>query len=261
MDKALQVAASGMLAQKLYIDVIANNLANVNTTGFKKSNLEFQDLLYETLRSAGEPTGAEQRRPASLQLGNGTRVVATTRSFSQGTVVATNNPLDMAINGDGFLMVRLPDGRTAYTRDGSLKISGDGTIVTADGYIVEPELTIPEDAQQISIRPDGQVEVVIVGEVEPVPLGQIELARFINPAGLKSMGHNLFTETSASGTPFIGTPGKDGLGEIDQGYLEGSNVDVVEEMVNMIEAQRAYEINSKSIKTAEDMYQVENRLT
>jgi len=260
MEKALQIAASGMQAQKLYIDVIANNLANVNTTAFKKSNLEFQDLLYETIKTAGTPTGTQNEIPVNMEIGNGTRVVATTRSFEQGTITETGNPLDVAINGDGFLMVRMPDGRTAYTRDGTLKISGDGTIVTSDGYIVEPELTVPEDAQQITIRPDGQVEVLVFGEVEPIPLGQIELARFINPAGLRAIGHNLYEETSASGTPFVGTPGTDGLGELYQGYLEGSNVDVVKEMVSMIEAQRAYEINSKAIKTAEEMYQIENRL-
>ncbi|NOX38045.1 MAG: flagellar basal-body rod protein FlgG [Calditrichaeota bacterium] len=260
MDKVLQIAASGMQAQKLYIDVIANNLANVNTTGYKKMDLQFQDLLYETIREAGEPTNGLFRRPTSLELGNGVRVVATQRSFQQGLITETGNPLDIAIQGDGFLVVRLPDGRNAYTRDGSLKITADGTLVTADGYIVEPEITIPEDAQQITIRPDGQVEVLVVGEKEPIPLGQIELARFINPAGLKSLGRNLFEETVASGTPYIGLPGEEGLGELHQGFLETSNVDVVEQMVQMIEAQRAYEINSKAIKTAEDMYRVENRL-
>lgn len=260
MDKVLQVAASGMQAQKMFIDVIANNLANVNTTGFKKSALEFQDLLYETLRKAGESSGAAQVRPAGLQIGNGARAVTTFRSFSQGAVEATNNPLDIAIEGDGFLVVRLPDGRNAYTRDGSLKLSADGSIVTSDGYIVEPELSIPEDAQQIIIRRDGQVEALLVGEPEPLPIGQLELARFVNPAGLSAIGHNLYEETAASGTPFKGTPGENGLGQINQGFLETSNVDVVEEMVDMISAQRAYEINSKAIKTAEDMYDVENRL-
>ncbi len=261
MDKVLHVAASGMQSQKLYIDVIANNLANVNTTGFKKSNLNFQDLLYETVREAGSPTEGAQSRPVGLELGNGSRAVATHRSFSQGPITATNNPLDIAIQGDGLFVVRLPDGRNAYTRDGALKVSSDGLIVTSDGYVVEPEITLPEDAQQVSIRSDGQVEVLLFGETQFSQIGQIELARFINPAGLSALGHNLYEETSASGTPTTGTPGADGLGELAQGFLEDSNVDVVEEMVAMIAAQRAYEINSKAIKTAEDMYQVENRLT
>lgn len=261
MDKVLHVAASGMQSQKLYIDVIANNLANVNTTGFKKSNLNFQDLLYETVREAGEPTEGAQSRPVGLELGNGSRAVATHRSFSQGAITATNNPLDVAIQGDGLFVVRLPDGRNAYSRDGALKVSSDGLIVTSDGYVVEPEITLPEDAQQVIIRNDGQVDVLLFGETQFSQIGQIELARFINPAGLSALGHNLYEETGASGTPTTGTPGTDGLGELAQGFLEDSNVDVVEEMVAMIAAQRAYEINSKAIKTAEDMYQVENRLT
>ncbi len=261
MDKVLQVAASGMQAQKLFIDVIANNLANVNTTGYKKSDLEFQDLLYQTIRRAGEPTSAQQKRPSSLQLGNGARVVATTRSFAQGAIVETDNPLDIAIDGDGFFMVRMPDGRTGYTRDGSFKLSADGSLVTADGYILEPEITLPQDTRQVIIRPDGQVEVLLHGESESFPVGQLEMARFVNPAGLNALGHNLFEETPASGPPFVSTPGQDGLGLLQQGFLENSNVDVVEEMVNMIEAQRAYEINSKVIRTADQMYEVENRLT
>ncbi|MCB0263613.1 MAG: flagellar basal-body rod protein FlgG [Calditrichia bacterium] len=260
MDKVLYVAASGMQAQKLYIDVIANNLANVNTTGFKKSAINFQDLLYESIRDAGEPTEGAQNRPVPLQLGNGSRAVATNKSFAQGAITVTENPLDIAIQGDGFMMVRMPDGNAAYTRDGALKISSDGLIVTTDGYVVEPELTIPEDAQQIVIRADGQVEVLSFGETQFSQIGQLELARFINPAGLESMGHNLYRETAASGTPFSGIPGTEGLGSLAQGFLEASNVDVVEEMVAMIAAQRAYEINSKAIRTAEEMYDIENRL-
>ncbi len=260
MDKALQAAASGMQAQKLTIDVIANNLANVNTTGYKKSNLEFQDLLYETIKSAGEATGGDRTRPGALQVGNGTRVVTTQRSFQQGSITATENPLDIAIEGDGFLVVRMPDGTAAYTRDGSLKMTADGTLVTSDGYIVEPEITVPEDAQQVNIRKDGEVEALLFGETEATPLGQIELARFVNPAGMESMGQNLYRETSASGAPFTSTPGLDGLGQLHQGYLETSNVDVVQEMVDMIEAQRAYELNSKTIKTTEDIYHIVTQL-
>lgn len=260
MEKVLEVAASGMQAQKLFIDVIANNLANVNTTGFKKSSLEFQDLLYESIREAGEPTEGAQKRPAGLQLGNGSRAIATHRSFEQGAVTGTGNPLDLAVDGEGFFVVRMPDGQNGYTRDGSFKVSAEGQIVTSDGFVVQPEITLPEDTQQVIIRPDGQIEVFLSGETAPLPLGQLELVRFVNPAGLKAMGHNLFQETAASGTPFTGNPGEDGLGQISQGYLETSNVDVVEEMVNMIAAQRAYEINSKAIQTAQEMYNVENRL-
>ncbi len=260
MDKALQIAASGMQAQKLTIDVIANNLANVNTTGYKRSRLEFQDLLYQNLKSAGESTGNDNRRPIGLQIGNGTRVVATQRSFQQGTITETGNALDIAIEGDGFLVVRMPDGSFAYTRDGALKISADGLLVTSQGYILEPEITIPEDTQQIVIRKDGEIEVTLYGETEPSILGQLELARFINPAGLEAMGENLFRETVASGQPFMGTAGQDGLGLIHQGFLETSNVDVVKEMVEMIEAQRAYELNSKTIKTSEDMLRTVTQL-
>lgn len=260
MDKALEAAASGMQAQKLMIEVIANNLANVNTSGFKKSGLQFQDLLYETIQAAGETTGTGQTQPAPLEIGSGTKVVSTQRSFRQGTVRATENPLDLAIEGDGFLIVRQPDGNPAYTRDGSLKINAEGTLVTSDGYIVEPELSIPEDTQQIMIRNDGQVEILAYGESEATPLGQLELARFINPEGLEAMGQNLFRQTPASGDPFTGTPGTEGLGVIHQGFLETSNVDVVKEMVGMIEAQRAYELNSKTIKTTEDLDRIISQL-
>ncbi|GAB4336196.1 MAG: flagellar basal-body rod protein FlgG [Calditrichia bacterium] len=260
MDKSLQIAASGMQAQKLTIDVIANNLANVNTHGYKRSNLEFQDLLYETIKAAGEATGNQEMRPTALQVGNGTRVIATQRSFQSGSIEATDNPLDLAIEGDGFFQVRMPDGNLAYTRSGSFKLTADGTIVTADGYIVEPEITVPEDTREIVVTKDGQVQALLQGETEASPLGQLELARFINPAGLEAVGQNLFRETAASGTPFVGNPGEDGLGLVHQGYLETSNVDVVQEMVRMIEAQRAYELNSKSIKTSEDMFRTVSQI-
>lgn len=260
MDKSLQIAASGMQAQKLTIDVIANNLANVNTHGYKRSNLEFQDLLYETIKAAGEATGSQEMRPTALQVGNGTRVIATQRSFHSGSIEATDNPLDLAIEGDGFFQVRMPDGNLAYTRAGSFKLTADGTIVTADGYILEPEITIPEDTREIVVTKDGQIQALLQGETEASPLGQLELARFINPAGLEAVGQNLFRETAASGTPFVGNPGEDGLGLVHQGYLETSNVDVVQEMVRMIEAQRAYELNSKSVKTSEDMFRTVSQL-
>ena len=260
MDKVLQIAASGMQAQKLNIDVIANNLANVNTNGYKKSMLEFQDLLYENIRQAGEPTSDSNFRPAGLQLGNGARAITTHRTFAQGAVVATNNSLDIAIEGEGFFMVQMPDGTNAYTRNGAFKLSAEGSLVTADGYIVDPEFNFPEDVQQVAITNDGFVQAYLAGETEPTELGQMELARFVNPAGLNALGRNLYAETSASGTPLTGAPGEDGLGQLNQGFLETSNVDVVEEMVAMISAQRAYEINSKAIQTAEEMYDVESRL-
>ncbi|GAB4175899.1 MAG: flagellar basal-body rod protein FlgG [Calditrichia bacterium] len=259
MEKTLRIAASGMAAQKMYIDVIANNLANVNTTAFKKSKIEFQDLLYEKV-SVGNVNEDGQSKPATLEIGNGTKPVATFRNFSQGEIVSTGNALDIAIAGDGFFQVRMPDGSFAYTRDGAFKISADGQIVTTDGYVLEPELIIPEDAEQIFISQDGRVDVKLVNDVEPLTLGQIELVKFLNPAGLEAMGQNLYRETSASGNPFVAQPGYEGMGILQQGYLENSNVDVVKEMVDMISAQRAYELNSKSIKTADDMYQVVNQL-
>lgn len=255
MEKTLRIAASGMAAQKMYIDVIANNLANVNTTGYKQTKIEFQDLLYEKITDTRMSETGEAK-PVSIEIGNGTKPVATFRSFSQGEVVNTNNPLDLAILGDGFFQIRMPDGSYAYTRDGSFKLSADGTIVTSDGYILEPELTVPEEAEQIFISQEGRVDVKLVGEVEPITIGQIQLVRFINPAGLEAIGRNLYRETPASGNPLEGEPGKDGLGLLEQGYLESSNVDVVKEMVDMISAQRAYEINSKTIKTADEMFQV-----
>lgn len=259
MEKALRIAASGMAAQKLYIDVIANNLANVNTTGYKQTKLEFQDLLYEKVKVSHMTENGESK-PVTIEIGNGTRPVATFRSFAQGEIVNTGNPLDLAITGDGFFQIRMPDGSLAYTRDGAFKLSADGTIVTSDGYILEPDLTIPEDAEQLYVSQDGRVDVKLVGETEPVTIGQIELVKFINPAGLEAIGHNLYRETAASGSPFVAEPGQEGVGTLQQGYLENSNVDVVKEMVDMISAQRAYEINSKSIKTADEMYQVVNNL-
>lgn len=260
MDKALRIAATGMLAQKLHVDVIAHNLANVNTTAFKKSKVEFQDILYQTIRPAGSTTSEGATTPTELQLGCGTRPVATNKNFMQGTAISTGNALDMAIEGDGFFQVLRADGTIAYTRDGAFKLSADGRLVNSDGYIHEPEISIPVDTQSIMISRDGLVSVTVAGSNDPQDVGQIELARFINPAGLKSIGQNLYERTAASGNPIIGTPGIEGFGEITQGYLESSNVDVVEEMVDMIQAQRAYEINSKTIKTADDMMNLVNNL-
>lgn len=253
-------AASGMYAQELYIDMIANNLANVNTTGFKKSRIEFQDLLYETLRGAGAPNSQGTIGPIEMQIGHGTKSVGIQKILNQGPIVTTYNPLDLAIKGDGFFQVTQLDGTMAYTRDGSFKLSSDGKIVTSDGYSLEPALVIPNEASEISIRPDGTLAVVMHGSNESEEIGQIELVRFINPAALTSIGQNLYVANNNSGEPILGSPGVEGLGHLEQGYLENSNVEVVSEMVNMIAAQRAYEINSKAIKTAHDMLSTANNL-
>jgi flagellar basal-body rod protein FlgG len=260
MIKALRTAASGMSAQQMNVDVIANNLANVNTTGFKKSKIEFQDILYQRLRTAGSESAAGSTVPIDLEVGYGTRPVATLRSFSMGSLQMTGNPLDFAIEGNGFYQVLLPDGTIAYSRDGSFKLSADGQIVTSDGFYLQPGITIPADATEINVSVDGIIAVLVPGESEPQEIGQLELAKFINPSGLQAIGHNLFVASASSGEPVLGTPSLEGLGRINQGYLEMSNVDIVEEMVNMIIAQRAYEINSKAIQTSEEMSQITNNL-
>jgi flagellar basal-body rod protein FlgG len=260
MDRALKTAASGMYAQQLNVDAIANNLANVNTTAFKDTRVEFQDLMYETLRATGIPDQLGGTPPAELQVGDGTVPSATTRNFTQGALTQTDNQLDFAIQGDGFFRIRMPDGTEAYTRDGAFKVSGDGNIVTSNGYIVEPGLTIPQDTTSLSVKADGTVEATVSGQTNPVTLGQIEFAKFVNPAGLHAIGSNLYQETVASGTPILGNPGSVGFGTIQQGYLESSNVSVVTEMVNMIAAERAYELNSKAIQTADNMMQLANNL-
>ncbi|HEX7342712.1 MAG TPA: flagellar basal-body rod protein FlgG [bacterium] len=253
MIRALRSASTGMNAQQLNLDNISNNLANVNTTGFKKGQIQFQDLMYQVIKPAGASLQQNSVEPVQLEIGHGVRPIAITRSFEQGSLTQTDNPLDLAIAGDGFFQVRLPSGAVAYTRDGNLEISPDGTICTANGYPLEPDLRIPPDAQEIVISNQGIVSVNIQGETQPEEIGQLELARFINPAGLASIGQNLLEETVASGQPIRNEPGQEGLGTIEQGYLEASNVSVIEEMVQMIMAQRSYEINSKSIRAAEDM--------
>jgi flagellar basal-body rod protein FlgG len=260
MIKAMRTASSGMIAQQMNVDNIANNIANVNTTGFKRSKVEFQDVLYQNLRKAGTATSIGTIAPTNLDVGYGTRAVATVREFSTGDFMMTENPLDLAISGNGFFQIQMPDGTTSYTRDGALKVSADGRIVNSDGFFVLPELTVPEDATSVSVSIDGDVSVLVIGNDEPQSIGQIELARFINPAGLSAVGHNLYVQTAASGNPITGNPTSEGLGKLDQGYLEVSNVKVVDEMVNMIVAQRAYELNSKVIQTSEDMTQIVNNL-
>ncbi len=260
MIKAMRTAASGMVAQQMNVDNIANNLANVNTIGFKKSKVEFQDVLYQNYRRAGTASSVGTEVPSGLAIGYGTRASATVRQYTGGTLQLTGNPLDLAISGDGFFQIQHPDGSIAYTRDGAFKLSADGQIVTSDGYYLDPAITIPSDATAISIGRDGTIEVLQPGQSQPTQVGQIELARFVNPAGLMAIGRNLLVPTSASGTPITDIPSQNGLGEIDQGYLEMSNVKVVDEMVDMIVAQRAYEINSKAIQTADDMAGVANNI-
>lgn len=260
MIRSLRTAALGMAAQQLQLDVIANNLANINTTGFKRSSVEFQDVLYETIVSGGGNAGPGQTKPADLQVGLGNRAVSTFRSFSQGAVAETGNALDLAIDGDGFFQVLRPDGTVAYVRDGAFRINSDGFIVTTMGMPLASELNLPRETQMINIGSDGIVAIEIAGEIEPQEIGQLELAKFVNPAGLRALGGNMYAETSASGPPVIGFPGDDGFGVTIQGFLEKSNVDVVQEMINMIIAQRAYEINSKAVKTADDMLAVANNI-
>jgi len=260
MIRSLWTSATGMQAQALNLDVISNNLANVNTSGFKKSRAEFQDLLYETLLPAGTSSSQDTEIPAGIQLGHGTRPSTVLKIFSQGNMENTQNELDLAIEGDGFFQITLPNGETAYTRDGAFKLDSDGRIVNSDGFTMEPEIAIPSDAMSISVGLDGTVSVLQAGESTPSEIGTIELARFINPAGLISMGKNLFIPSEASGNEMIGTAGEDGMGTLAQGFLEMSNVSVVDEMVNMITAQRAYESNSKAIQAADDMLQLANNV-
>lgn len=260
MIRSLWTAASGMQAQTTNIDVIANNLANVNTAGFKRSRAEFQDLLYETMRPPGVASANGSQVPTGIQIGHGTRTSATQKLFIQGDFQHTQNDLDMAIEGQGFFQIIQPNGDIAYSRAGNFKIDSEGRIVTPDGYLMEPEITIPTDTVAISIATDGTVSVMQAGQNTSTDVGSIQLARFVNPSGLDSIGRNLFLRTEASGDAVTGTPGEEGYGTIAQGYLEMSNVSVVDEMVNMITAQRAYEINGKAIQAADDMLQTANNL-
>ena len=260
MIRSLWTAATGMQAQNLNIDVISNNLANVSTSGYKKSRADFQDLLYETLQSPGVSSSADTQVPTGIQVGHGTRPTATQKIFTQGEYQNTQNELDMAIEGRGFFQVIQPNGETAYTRAGTFKLDSDGRVVTSDGFPMEPELTVPADTVALSIGTDGTVSVLLAGDSTATEIGNVELAQFINPAGLKSIGRNLFLPTNSSGDATTGTPGVDGYGTIAQGYLELSNVSVVDEMVNMIVAQRAYETNSKTIQASDEMLQTATNL-
>lgn len=258
MNQALWVAKTGLDAQQTRMAVVSNNLANVNTTGFKQGRAVFEDLLYQNVRQSGGQTSQDTMLPSGMNLGTGVRVVATEKLFTQGSVLQTDNALDVAINGRGFFQVLKPDGDIAYTRDGTFQLNDQGELVTSSGYTVQPGITIPDQAQSITIGLDGVVSVKIAGQATPSQVGTLEVADFINPVGLQPVGENLFIETAASGTPQPGTPGLNGLGALNQGALEGSNVNVVSELVNMIETQRAYEMNSKAISTNDQMMQYIN---
>jgi len=252
-ERALWVAKSGLDAQQTRMAVISNNLANVNTTGFKKSRPIFEDLLYQNVRQVGANSSQDTELPTGLQLGTGVRVVATEKLHTQGNIVQTENSLDVSIQGRGFLQIQMPNGDVNYTRDGSFKLSSTGQMVNSNGMPLEPAITSPEDAISITIGTDGVVSVLQPGSPTPAQVGQIDTASFVNPSGLEPVGENLYRESVASGTPTIGTPGENELGTLNQGSLETSNVNVVEELVNMIETQRAYEMNSKAISTTDEM--------
>ncbi len=259
--RALYTAASGMNAQQANIDNVANNLANVNTVGFKKSRIDFEDLVYQQITAPGTPTSQDAQAPLGLESGLGTRAVATVRNFAAGNLRSTSSPFDLAIEGNGFFQVALPSGETGYTRAGSLHANAEGQLVTSDGYALQPEISIPANAQSITISKDGIVSVSVPGQPEPQQVGNLELATFQNPAGLQALGGNVYAVTSASGDPTTGVPGVDGMGTIAQGFLEESNVSVVEEMVQMILGQRAYEANSRVIRAADEMLQQVNNLS
>lgn len=256
MMRALWTAGTGMQAQQANIDVISNNLANVNTTGFKKSRTDFQDLMYQVVRQPGAASGPDTQLPTGVQIGSGVRQVATEKIYTAGNYQNTGNSYDIAIEGDGFFQITMPDGTIGYTRDGAFKKDSTGRLTTSEGYPLEPQITIPENATDFAVSSDGRVTATIAGQTAVQDLGQIQLARFINPAGLTSIGRNLATETEASGAPLVSNPGADGAGTLVHKYLEMSNVQVVEEMVNMIVAQRAYEMNSKAITTSDQMLSI-----
>jgi len=253
MIRSLWIAKTGLDAQQTQLDITSNNLANVSTNGFKRARGVFEDLLYQTLRQPGASSSATTQVPSGLQIGTGVRPVATERIFTQGNLTQTGNCLEIAVQGEGFLQIQLPDGTVGYTRDGAFQKDSQGQIVTANGYPLSPAITIPSNALSISIGTDGVVTVLQTGSPTPVQVGQIQLASFVNSGGLQSMGQNLFLETASSGTATPNTPGTNGVGLLNQGYVETSNVNVVEELVNMITTQRAYEINSRSIQTSDQM--------
>jgi flagellar basal-body rod protein FlgG len=255
MIRSLYIAKTGLEAQQTNLDVISNNLANVSTNGFKKSRAVFEDLLYQNVRQPGAQSSQQTQLPSGLQIGTGVRTVATERIHTQGNPQQTGNAKDVMINGDGFFSVLLPDGTQAYTRDGSFQTDNNGQMVTSSGYVIQPPITVPNNAVSITVGRDGTVSVTTAGTTAPTQIGALQVSNFINPAGLESRGENLYVETGASGTAQTNVPGTNGSGYIMQGFVETSNVNVVEEMVNMIETQRAYEINSKAITTSDQMLQ------
>jgi len=255
MIRSLWIAKTGMEGQQTKLDAISNNLANVGTNGYKRTGVVFEDLMYQNLRQSGAPAGDGSQLPTGLQLGLGVRAAATTRSFAQGSLTQSGNPYDLAIKGQGFFQVEMPDGSTAYTRDGAFQIDADGRLVTNNGMPVQPGITIPATAQSVTVSADGTVSARLPGESTPTVVGQLQLAGFVNPAGLEPRGQNLFGETASSGAPSVSAPDSNGLGALQQGMVEGSNVNVVEELVTMIATQRAYELNSKAIQTSDQMLQ------
>ena len=255
MIRSLWIAKTGLEAQQTQMDVISNNLANVSTNGFKRSRAVFEDLLYQNLRQPGAQSSQQTQVPSGLQIGTGVRPVATERIHTQGNLQQTSNQLDVAIQGDGFFQVLMPDGTTGYTRDGAFQRDSQGQIVTSNGFVVQPAITIPANATSVTIGQDGVVTITQPGVAAPVQVGSLQLATFINASGLESMGQNLYLESASSGTPSTNVPGTNGAGNLSQGYVETSNVNVVEELVNMIQTQRAYEINSKAITVSDQMLQ------
>jgi flagellar basal-body rod protein FlgG len=255
MIRSLWISKTGMEAQQTQLDHISNNLANVATSGYKRAHAQFEDLIYQNLRQSGAASSEQTQLPTGLQVGLGTRAVATARNFSQGNLQQSGGNLDVAIKGNGFFQISTPDGGTAYTRDGQFQVDSQGQLVTNTGYLVQPGITIPANAQSVTIAPDGTVTVALPGQAQPQSVGQLQLAAFINPAGLEPRGSNLFAETASSGAPTSAAPGNSGLGSLQQGFVETSNVNVVEELVSMIQTQRAYELNSKAISTSDQMLQ------
>jgi flagellar basal-body rod protein FlgG len=249
-----------MAAQETELEGISNNIANANTTGYKKQRVDFQDLLYQTVIPPGSPTSSTTMSPGGLQIGSGVRVVGTSRQFSQGTIITTNNPLDLAVEGNGFFVVQQPDGTPAYTRAGNLQTDGQGRITTPEGMPIDPPITIPPGSTGVTVSANGVVSVSMNGQTAPTEVGRLTTASFVNPAGLNAIGHNLFTATEASGQANVGEPGQDGRGTLLQGSLEQANVDIVEEMIGLISAQRAYEINSKVVTTADEMLKAATQL-
>lgn len=253
MMRSLWISKTGMEAQQTQLDAVAHNLANAATNGYKASHAVFEDLMYQNLRQSGSASSDQTSLPTGLQLGLGTRAVATSRNFAQGNLQQSGRTMDVAISGQGFFEVQMPDGTTGYTRDGSFQVNATGTIVTNNGYTVQPGITIPANATAVSIANDGTVSITLPAQAAPQTVGKIAIANFINPPGLDPKGQNIYAETAASGTPNAGTAGQNGLGIMQQGFVETSNVNVVEELVGMIQTQRAYELNSKAIKTSDDM--------